>query len=202
MRTGIGVVSSRVLFGAREWLLEQPPTLGDSDCEALRAGFLSQPVNTVTSLSFLGVGLWAATRVPALEQRERTPAALFAALVALNGVGSAAYHGPQFPGAQALHDLPAHGAALMSIAVPLWREVRGRRALPGWTAPKGYGLAAVAALAAASYLEGRSASRLCDPESWLQLHGLWHLSTAALMALWTTVLWPGPAEVEDRDRHG
>ena len=190
MRTAISAIASRAASSVRDLVLNQPPSLGDSDCEALHAGFFSQPVNAVTSLSYLGVGIWAATRVPSLQREERSAASVFAAIVALNGVGSVAYHGPQFPGAQTLHDLPAYGVAVMSAAVPLWRKLRGRKAFPGWTGAKGIGLLAANSVAAGSYIEGRSASRMCDPDSWVQFHGLWHLSTAAVMAIWATVLWP------------
>ncbi|MGB6059882.1 MAG: hypothetical protein WBF71_16620 [Microthrixaceae bacterium] len=190
MRIPITALAFRAAAGARDLVLNQPPTLGDSDCESLHDGLFAQPVNTVTSLSFLGVGLWAASRVPSLQRGDRAGATAFASLVALNGVGSAAYHGPQFPGSQTLHDLPAYGVVVVGAAVPLWRRVRGRRALPGWTNAKGLGILASNSVAAVSYAEGRSASRMCKPDSWVQFHGLWHLSTAAMMAVWATVLWP------------
>lgn len=171
-------------------VIDQPTTLGDADCEALHEGLLTQPVNTVTSGAFVGVGAWLATRITSLEPDQRKVAATFAALVALNGVGSIAYHGPQFPGSQTLHDLPIYGMLAMSAGVPLWRTTRGRPGLPGWSGVKGVALAAAAVVGGASYIGGRTASRTCDPDSWLQFHGLWHLSTAAVAAIWSTVLWP------------
>lgn len=171
-------------------LLDQPTTLGDSDCETMRDGLVSQPVNTVTSGAFIGVGAWLATRVRSLEVDQQPSAASFGALVALNGVGSVAYHGPQFPGSQTLHDLPIYGMLAISAGVPTWRRSRRRVALPGWSTRRGVALALAAVVGGASYLGGRTASRTCDPDSLVQFHGLWHLSTAALAAIWSTVLWP------------
>lgn len=42
----------------------------------------------------------------------------------------------------------------------------------------------VAALAATSYLLGRTASATCDPDATFQFHGLWHLLSAAIFGLW------------------
>lgn len=192
MRPSFTALASRAAASALDIALSQPPRLGDSDCEALHEGVFAQPVNTATSLSFLGVGVWAASRVRSLRPEDRASASAFAAMVALNGLGSAAYHGPQFPGSQTLHDLPAYGVLVVGGAVPLWRKLRGREALPGWSNVKGYSMLGANAVAAGSYVEGRTASRMCDPDSWVQFHGLWHLSTAAVMAIWATVLWPEP----------
>ena len=45
-------------------------------------------------------------------------------------------------------------------------------------------LAVTAAIGGASWLLGRSSSPLCDPDSVLQLHGLWHVLSAVVFALW------------------
>lgn len=173
----------------RRIALDQPETLGDGDCEALRAGLIGQPTNTVTSLAYVGVGAWLASRISGLPASSRRGALAYAALAALTGVGSVAYHGPQFTGAQLLHDLPIVGVFGIGVAVPLWRARAGRVALPGWSTTRGMAIAATAGVAGAAYLAGGTTSPLCRPESLLQAHGFWHLGTASVIALWGATLW-------------
>jgi hypothetical protein len=45
-------------------------------------------------------------------------------------------------------------------------------------------MVAVAAVAAATWLLGRTGSPACDPDGPLQLHGLWHLLSAAVFGVW------------------
>lgn len=175
----------------------QPPTLGDGDCEALRDGLLGQPTNTVTSAAYVAAGAWLGGRAAALPRRQRPTAVAYAGLVVLTGIGSIAYHGPQFRGAEMMHDLPIVAAALLGAGVPLHRRLRGRCALPGFSTGTGVAIGATGAVALASYAAGRTSSPLCNPESLVQPHGLWHLATAAAVALWGTVVWADEAEVED-----
>jgi hypothetical protein len=84
----------------------QHPAAGD--CEALRPGWLAQPVNALTSLGYLaaGVDLLARTR------RSEGPAGvarLFAALLVANGLGGVAFHGPGDAPAKWLHDVSLTG---------------------------------------------------------------------------------------------
>lgn len=102
--------------------------LGETDCEALDGGFLAQPVNALTSLAYVVAGLWVA-----LSWRRqglpRTAAAMFGVVLALVGLGSFAFHGPQFSGSRWLHDW-AIAAALSFIAiydVGRWRGWDSRR---------------------------------------------------------------------------
>ena len=64
-------------------------------CEAVRPDGLAQPVNSITSLTYVALGLWALVGGVALPDRDRQTRALVravgAALVAL-GVGSFVYH--------------------------------------------------------------------------------------------------------------
>ena len=53
------------------------------------------------------------------------------------------------------------------------------------TSSAGFGV-----LGGLAYAGGRTGSPVCDADSLLQLHGLWHLSTAAAAGLWATALWP------------
>jgi len=78
--------------------------LGASDCELLRGGFLSQPANALSSLAFVVVGI----AVAAWSGRcsgPRSRAFVFAGCLILTGLGSVAYHGPQYLGAELVHDL-------------------------------------------------------------------------------------------------
>ncbi len=193
-----GRAPGRIAHHARRIVLDQPETLGDGDCEAVRPGRLGQPVNTATSLAYVAAGGWLLRRVPALPAEARAGAIAYATLAALNGAGSVAYHGPQFPGAQFLHDAPVAGLVAVGAAVPLWRAVRHRQALPGWSGRRGAALAATVALAGASYAAGRTTSPLCRPRSLWQFHGLWHVATAGVVALHGAAVWaPAPAGTPD-----
>lgn len=184
---------------ARQLTLDQPDTLGDGDCERLRAGWWGQPTNTATSFAYVVAGGWLASRLGRLPTAQRPAAGAYAAFVAVAGLGSVAYHGPQFDGAQFLHDAPIVGLFGVGAAVPVWRRLTRRPVLPGWSTATGVAMASAAAVGLAAYAGGRSTSPWCEPDSLLQLHGLWHIATAGLMALWGTVLW-APDRRGERDR--
>ena len=107
-------------------IIVQPDTLGDGDCEAQHAGFLGQPTNTISSLGYVAGGVWLLTRIGRIERGERIVAVGYAVSVAMAGAGSVAYHGPQFPGAQLLHDLPIIAMVGIGSGVPAIRMVRPR----------------------------------------------------------------------------
>ena len=99
--------------------------IGESDCELLRDGALAQPVNALTSLVYVIVGVIVAVWSGGLRRR-RPEALLFGLLVAGIGLGSVLFHGPQPVGSKALHDLPilllgllmaTHDLALLRPAV-------------------------------------------------------------------------------------
>ncbi len=113
----------------------------------------------------------------------------FSALLALVGVGSVAFHGPQPRGAKVLHDAPIAALLALTIATPLVRRARGRTALPGWSPRRGAVLTAVAAAAAASFAGGRTSSPACCPDCVLQLHGVWHVLAAAGLTLAADILY-------------
>ncbi len=79
--------------------------LGSSDCEELRTGWLVQPINALSSFSFVAVGT---VVVAAMFFRpvDRVRTSVFGACVAAIGVGSVMFHGPQPVGSQLAHDLP------------------------------------------------------------------------------------------------
>ena len=78
--------------------------LGSSDCEAVGSGWLSQPVNALTSLSYAVVGVALVPWALGARAGERWLRVLIATGLVLTGVGSAMYHGPQGPGSGFLHD--------------------------------------------------------------------------------------------------
>jgi hypothetical protein len=69
---------------------------------------------------------------------------------------------------------------------------RGLRVRPPWMATwRWYGLmAAVLAVAGLANVLGRTDAPLCDADSVLQLHGLWHMMTAVVFGLWAVVAFP------------
>ncbi len=152
--------------------------LGGSDCERLRPGPIAQPVNTVTSAAYVvGAALVTArARDRGSAQRE---VATYSALMALVGLGSIAFHGPQPPGARAMHDVPIPVLVAWAIGTPLVRWRRGGVPLPGWSRARGTALALTSVGAVAAYAGGRTGARTCDPDSPVQLHGAWHVLTAA-----------------------
>jgi 1-acyl-sn-glycerol-3-phosphate acyltransferase len=163
--------------------------LGAADCELLRSEVIAQPVNSLSSFALALIGIWLVVRSRRCEQG-RGAALAFGVVTVLAGLGSVDYHGVQTAAAQWTHD---GGAALLiaaSIGVPVWRLVRRRVAVPGWSALRGVVLAGAAAVALLAYWGGRTGTDLCDPDSLIQLHGLWHLMIGVLAALWAGALWP------------
>ena len=213
------------------WLVTMLTALSESDCELIRGGLFAQPVNALTSLAFIVVGLVVAFR----GRRERTSTSLgFAVLLVTVGVGSVAFHGPQPPESQLLHDTSIH----LLLAFIVLRRVRARLAsvslwalttvgaasvlvaatVPGFTTALTALLAAAAllvevrwhalhsqpwserritlafaavlAVAGFSFVLGRTGAPTCDPLSWVQFHGLWHVSVATAFGLWWWQLEP------------
>jgi hypothetical protein len=139
--------------------------LGGSDCEALRDGWLGQPMNALSSLAYVLAGVYLLR-----EGGRVVPAAALAAV----GVGSVLYHGPMPPGAELAHDgsLVALSAVVVSRA---WRRQLGRPPI----------IAVVAAAAAVAInLLTRTGAPLCQPDSALQGHAAWHVLTAFALAAW------------------
>ena len=68
--------------------------LATSDCEACRDGWISQPVNTASSLAYVATGALLARDAQALPPRARTATRVLAATIAAAGLGSVLYHGP------------------------------------------------------------------------------------------------------------
>jgi 1-acyl-sn-glycerol-3-phosphate acyltransferase len=72
-------------------------------------------------------------------------------------------------------------AGVLVALIVVTEVVARRRHLPAIVRA---GLLALVVLAVAVYLLGRTDSPLCDPDSWAQLHGVWHLLTAFAVLVW------------------
>jgi hypothetical protein len=154
--------------------------LGASDCEALHAGWLGQPVNAVSSLAYVAAGL--------CVLRRGGPAGPAAAL-GLVGVGSVLYHGPMPGSAGLVHD----GSIYLLVAAGVV-AARRRRRVPR---PPATAVLALGAAVAINVLT-RTGAPLCRPSSWGQGHGAWHLLTALAVASWLSV-WPPVRPAGDRE---
>jgi hypothetical protein len=177
-----------------------------ADCEAITTGFLGQPVNALTTIGFVVAGVMVMAR-----NRERRWMGI--ALIA-TGAGSFLFHGPMPPGSQWAHDVsiawllavvaadgtraekwsrlptlvaigaifaiaPALGdpiaVALTIVAIVSILRGRDYAVLPP--------LALLGAVAILGRL-GATGGPWCDPASWLQPHGIWHLGAAVAGAWW------------------
>jgi hypothetical protein len=175
------------------------------DCEQILDGWWGQPVNTATCIGFLigGIVIWrrGVDRVAAL-------------LITAIGVGSIAFHGPMPPWGEFVHDVTIVWALTWVILVELGLQrlspgafaVTGLLALTPAIADPSQALLATAvlvvqlrsrdqrplrlvgvgllALGALIGTLSRTGWPLCDPDSLLQGHGFWHLSSAAALTIW------------------
>jgi hypothetical protein len=169
--------------------------LGAGDCERLRDGLIAQPVNTASALALVAVGAWLVGR--GLRADSGVSRIGFGLAVAAAGVGSVDYHGPGSSAARLLHD----GTLYVVVGFVAWHEVARRVGRAGraasWTprhrAAYRAALAAAAAGATCWWL-GRTASPVCDPDSLLQPHAVWHLLAAAALACWALAALEPPAQ--------
>lgn len=150
--------------------------IGESDCETIRDGLFAQPVNAATSFAYIlaAVVLW--FRLPK-QERFRT-GGLYALLLAMIGAGSVIYHGPQLPGARLMHDLPIPALLTLIVVVVLWRWRQHSTIVPGLVRWRLWIALVVFVGAPVAYALGRTGSPVCDADSELQPHGLWHALTA------------------------
>lgn len=120
--------------------------LARADCERMGAGALAQPVNTVSSLAYLLVGLWVlglSTRSPG----RRVELAVFGVAVAMNAVGGLAFHGVQMWGARWVHDVAI--LAVLGFVVAFGAARLLGRSTPWTMTVFGVGLAALGVVIAA-----------------------------------------------------
>jgi hypothetical protein len=178
------------------------------DCEFIRVGFPSQPVNALTALAFVGAGVLLATR------RRGTGPVVYGLVLAAVGMTSFLMHGMGL-------DAAAESVAVVSLAlwVALWMALgASRKTVCAWAIATAVGAALIAvapdvrhtttavaaaaaalvlvrfqdrktwiaftvvAGAAAVYVLSRTGGPWCVSSSPLQGHGLWHLMMA--VALW------------------
>lgn len=168
--------------------------IGCSDCERIREGWLAQPVNALTSLAFVGAAgvVLARTWRPARDRHGEILA--YGALLALVGAGSVAFHGPQPPGARLMHDLPIPVLIGLALGTPVVRRRQGRTPLPGGSRRRGATLAGTAVAAGLAYAGGRTGAPTCDPDSPLQLHGVWHVLAAVGFVTVADILYQGAVD--------
>lgn len=210
-----------------------------TDCEQVRVAGLAQPVNAVSSAAYLAGGAYVLGRLGALGRAKRLRTIAAGSAIALNGIGSVAYHGWPSAWTHWLHDIAIVAFLATPVAIDLgrfraWTETRVVGLAGGLTAAGGAvlyaaptstnvlttGLAVVAiglevatavaarrrggaafparattwvaaaalGLAALGNAAGRTGSPLCDPESLLQGHGVWHALGAAFMAAFSIVV--------------
>jgi len=152
----------------------------DCFCEAVRPEGLAQPVNTLTSLGYVLLGLWALAGGVRRPDGDRHTAALMSAVgvaLALLGLGSTSYHGTvTFVG----QVLDVAGMYLLGTLLTVGALVR-RRALASASTPFRVGLGLLATAYLLWVLDATGV--LCDPTSPWQGHGAWHLLTAASAVL-------------------
>ena len=221
--------------------------MGNSDCEHIGQGLLGQPVNTLSSLAYVAVGVLLLRRALTAPESERPVLAVYAVIVAAVGFGSFVFHGPMPSWGRFAHDLSiaavlafvigydiafarlaapraglAGGAAVAGasavvllaspdasnalvsalVAAAVLAEVVAARSAAGRAvardllrAPWGWVIGAVAlGIGAVLNALGRTDAPLCEPDSLAQMHGVWHVLTAAL--LWVY----GTAVLEPRER--
>jgi hypothetical protein len=175
------------------------------DCETVVDAFWGQPVNSISALAFVLGGALIIARSPHIW--------IGLASIA-TGIGSFLFHGPMPPLSQWVHDLTlawlllvvaAHGRSWERWAhIPGLIVVAILVAIPGAANPVGVALAALAivlivmrdrsvatlgplVLVVAVAIIGRlgaTGGPLCDPDSLLQPHGIWHLGAAVAVTWW------------------
>jgi hypothetical protein len=175
------------------------------DCETVATTVLGQPVNSLTTIAFLLAG--------ALIIRRSNHLWVGIASIA-TGVGSFLFHGPMPPYADWVHDVTLAWLLLVVAGTgrswERWAKLWGLLviaallAVPGTAEPLSIALAASAiallvledrsfatlgpltllVLVALIGRLGATGGPLCDPDSVLQPHGLWHVGSAAAVTWW------------------
>lgn len=140
-----------------------------SDCERIRTGRIGQPANTLSSLAFVVAALPIGR---AARRRSQSAWLAVAAAAAVEGVGSAAYHGPGGRGAKRLHDAGLVALAA-TLALALAHEPAPVARRP-WTA-------ALATSAVALHALSRTGGPLCSCDSPLQGHAVFHVLAATAL---------------------
>jgi hypothetical protein len=178
-----------------------------ADCEAIGPGWLGQPVNSLTTLAFIVAGVlvlvarpdrrWVGTALAAtgagslLFHGPMPPWSEWAhdvtlawLLLVIAGTGTRWERQTHLPGLAGLALLFAVApvsadplAVVLSVVAVLSILRRDRSPATVWP------MTLIGAAAIFGRL-GASGGPLCDPDSLLQLHGIWHLAAAAGVAWW------------------
>jgi hypothetical protein len=133
----------------------------------VRDGWAAQPINTLSAVSaaaFVVVGLW-------LWRSKRKVAA---ALTGAVGLSSAWFHAAPGDAATWAHDLTFYALGLASL-IEVRRSLAGRR--PPLLA------AAVFSAGVVVWFLSRTGGALCNPDSLIQGHALWHVAAAAAVGI-------------------
>jgi hypothetical protein len=149
--------------------------LGGTDCEHIGSGWLAQPANAVSALTYVAVGGWLLRRA-AGRQVDRVLLVAAGTAMAAVGLASGAYHGPQPAWAGPAHDWSIAWLVVVTVGLTIERVARlsWRRAAAVLTR-RWWAAGACWAAALAAYAVGRTGSRLCQPESVWQPHAAWHV---------------------------
>ena len=136
-----------------------------SDCECIRPGLIGQPMNTLSSLSFVvaAVPVW----------RRGGAWRWVAAALAFEGIGSVLYHGPGGKASKFVHDV---GLLFLVLA---YARVARDEASSLRPRPRS---AALGVTAAALHTLSRTGGPLCACNSKWQGHALFHVLAAGAIA--------------------
>ena len=104
-----------------------------ADCERLGDGFLAQPVNSISSLAMVAVGILVIVSARRRDPRGAIP--YLGNLLIMTGIGSAAFHGLPGPTTGSLHDASLIGLLLVVAVFEFSRRVRPRWSGTWWWIP-------------------------------------------------------------------
>lgn len=184
------------------------------DCERIGTGWLGQPVNSLTALIFVGAGAIIASRRPERAWVGVAVAATGIGSFLFHGPmppGSQLAHDVSL--AWLLATIPAVGTRLdrwlvlpglavlavffavaPTLADPLFIALTATALVVLVRRDRSFATLGPLALLVTSSVVGRLGATgwpLCDPDSILQPHGLWHLGSAAAVTWWALAA-PGP----------
>lgn len=138
-----------------------------SDCEEIRAGWVGQPANTISSLALvigaLPVIAWA-------KRAQRWPWVAVGAASALAGFGSVGYHGPGGRASKLVHDIGIDAVAVSML---------GATAFSGSVRRFSPRTVALGILAVGLHQLSQTGRPLCACRSPWQGHAVFHVLAAA-----------------------
>ena len=134
------------------------------DCEMLRDGALTQPINALSAIAFVVVAVF-------LWNRGRGDVAIFSASA---GIGSVWFHADPGGASQWAHDITLYALVAVGL-LELWQRI----AAQDWPV-----LAIGVFLAGLVFWAiGRTGSPFCDPDSLVQWHAVWHVLAAVAVLI-------------------